>query len=111
VTCAGGGNYGSGSPRRSALPSIAVVLPLCREPPLGATGGHKPGPKFVAAGHVPCGSRRHGHHGATGSLVRSGFVMRTALSENQLFQGHALVLSWCLLGEWSYHLSSFLPMR
>jgi len=41
--------------------------------------------KFVAAGHVPCSSRRHVHHSATGSLVRSGFVMRTSLSENQLF--------------------------
>jgi hypothetical protein len=75
------------------------------------TTGHKPDLKFVAAGHVPCGSRRHLHHSATGSLVRSGFVMRTSLSENQLFQGHALTLSWCLFGEWPYHLSSFLPMR
>ena len=27
---------------------------------------------------VPCGSRRHVHHSATGSLVRSGFVTRTS---------------------------------
>jgi transposase len=56
----------------------------------GHTSDHKPDPKFVAAGHAPRGSRRHVHHSATGSLVRSGFVMRTSLSENQLFQGRAL---------------------
>ncbi len=37
--------------------------------------------------------------------------MGTPLSENQHFQRHALALSLCLFGEWSYHLSSFLPMR
>jgi hypothetical protein len=78
------------------------------------TSGHKPDPKFVAAGHVPCGSRRHVHHHTTRSLVRSGFVTRTSLSESRktnIFRDMRLALSWCLFGEWSYHLSSFLPMR